>query len=93
MESEKDLERVINRKATGSLIYAILGLLGAVGIVLGPLAYIRSGQAINLIETHGIGQKHLKDAKAARVIALVTSSIWGLVLLGIIIVGILQILN
>jgi len=91
MTSGTDLERVIGRKATGSLIYAILGLLGFVGIVLGPLAYIRAGQALKLIETHGIGQKHQSDAKAARIIAVVAIGIWGLVFLGILIIGLVEI--
>ena len=87
METGTDLERVIERKATGSLVYSILGLLGFVGIVLGPLAYIRAGQALDLIETHGIGQTHKSDAKAARIIAVVSIGIWGLALLGILIIG------
>jgi len=91
MASGTDLERMIERKATGSLIYAILGLLGFVGVVLGPLAYIRAGQALELIETHGIGQKHQNNAKSARKIAVVVSSIWGMVLLGFLIIGLVEI--
>jgi len=80
-----DLELVIERKATGSLIYSILGLLGFVGIVLGPLAFYRAGQALELIEAHGIGQKHRNNARTARKIAAVETAIWVLVLLGILI--------
>jgi len=77
-----ELERVISRKANGSLIYAITGLLGFVGIVLGPLAFCRAGLAIELIEAHGIGQEHQKNAKLARTIAIVAITIWVLALLG-----------
>lgn len=91
MVPETDLEQMIKRKATGSLIYAILGLFGLVGFVLGPLAYIRAGQALELIENHGIGQKHQNNAKSARKIAVVVSVIWGLALLGVLIIGLLEI--
>jgi hypothetical protein len=82
-----DFERVIRRKATGSLIYAILGLLGFAGIILGPLAYIRASQALELIEAHGVGQKHRNDARLARKIAAVASVFWGVVFLGILILA------
>ena len=86
-----DMERVIERKVTGSLIYAILGLLGFAGFILGPLAYFRAGQALELIEAHGIGQKHRNNARFARKIAAVAIVIWGLVLLGILIIALLEI--
>ncbi len=86
-----DLELVIERKVTGSLIYALLGLIGFAGFVLGPLAYFRAGQALELIEAHGIGQKHQNNARFARRIAAVATVIWGLVLLGILIIALLEI--
>jgi hypothetical protein len=78
-----ELERVIARKSTGSFIYAILGLLGFAGIVLGPLAYYRAGQALRLMETHGIGHQFRSKARDARILAAMASAIWGLALLGI----------
>ena len=71
-----DVEATIAHKARGSLIYALLSVLGPVAIVACPLAYVRSNQALRLIEQHQVGQKHRGTAKAARILAAVIFLGW-----------------
>ncbi len=70
-----NIEAVIARKAQGSLIYVLLGL-GFVGIILYPLAFIRSGQALHLIDEHKVGERYRNTAKLARILAAVIFLLW-----------------
>ena len=69
-----DIEGVIAKKARGALIYSILGILGVSGVILWPLAYFYSGQALNLIETTGLGVRHMKNALQAR--RIIKTALW-----------------
>ena len=71
-----DTEALIARKTRGSLIYVILGGLGVGAIIFCPLAFIRSGQALRLIEEQGIGQEHRTMAKVTRVLSAVVLAFW-----------------
>lgn len=64
-------EAQIAHLSQGSLIYALLGLLGFTAIVVGPLAFIRASRAVRMIDEHQVGEKHRGKAQAARVLAVV----------------------
>ena len=74
--SAPDIEAIIGKKAQGSLIYALLGGLGIAAIILCPLAFIRSGQALKMIDEHKVGEHYRKTAKAARILAAVILLFW-----------------
>jgi len=64
-----NIQAVIAKKAQGSLIYALLGILGFTAILVCPLAFIRANQALRLIDKHHVGEEHRGKANAARVLA------------------------
>jgi hypothetical protein len=66
-----NVEAVIAKKAQGSLIYALLGILGFTALVVCPLAFIRAGQALRLIDEHKVGERYRGTANTARVVAVV----------------------
>lgn len=71
-EAADDLSKVearIARKAQGSLIYALLGILGFSAILVCPLAFMRANQALRLIDEHHVGEQYRRTAHAARIIA------------------------
>ena len=71
-DTTKDLsnfEAIIAKKAQGSLIYALLGILGFSAILVCPLAFIRANQALRLIDKHQVGEQYRGTANAARIIA------------------------
>jgi hypothetical protein len=68
-EDQAKIEATIARKAQGSLIYALLGILGFTAIVVCPLAFIRANQAIQLIDKYNIGEQYRRTANTARIIA------------------------
>lgn len=65
------IEAQIAHKAQGSLIYALLGILGFTAIVVGPLAFLRAQQAMRMIDEHQVGEKHRSTAKLARTLAVI----------------------
>ena len=76
IEDRPDIEAIIGKKAQGSLIYALLGGSGVGAIIFCPLAFIRAGQALNMIDEHQIGERHRNTARAARVLAAVVFLAW-----------------
>jgi len=68
-DGQPNVEPIIAKKAQGSLIYALLGILGFSAIVVCPLAFIRANQALRLIDEHQVGEQYRGTAKAARIIA------------------------
>lgn len=79
IEGGVDLAPVIGRKAQGSLIYALLGGLGVAAVILCPLAFIRSGQALKMIDKHQLGEQYRGTAKAARILSVVIFVFWAAV--------------
>jgi len=78
-ENEVEINEITNtikKKAEWSLIYAILGF-GLVGLIVWPLAYIRAGQALQMIDEHHVGENYRSFAKLARIIILVATLIFG----------------
>ena len=73
---EQDIELIIRKKVQGSTIYVLLGLLGPAGILLCPLSFIRCGQALRMIEQHGVGEDERKLAKQIHIASAVLFSIW-----------------
>jgi len=78
----------IAKKAQGSLIYALLGILGFSAILVCPLAFIRANQALRLIDKHQVGQQHRGTANAARIIAPVIFLFYAAIAVIILVVGI-----
>jgi len=74
--SAPDIEAIIGKKAQGSLIYALLGGLGIAAIILCPLAYIRSGQALKMIDDIKVGERYRNTAKTARILSAVILLFW-----------------
>lgn len=66
-----EIESLIGNKAQGSLIYALLGLLGFTAIVVCPLAFFRARQALDLIDRHQVGERYRSTANAACILAAV----------------------
>jgi hypothetical protein len=76
-ENEVKLDEITNtikRKAVGSLLYAILGF-GLAGLILWPLAYMRAGQALEMIDAYHVGENYRSSANSARKIIKVASLI------------------
>ena len=86
--AEHDIEAAIRKKVQGSTIYVFLGLLGFVGILLCPLSFIRCGQALRMINEHGVGEGYRKLARQIRVASAVLFVIWFAVAAFFIILGI-----
>jgi hypothetical protein len=63
------IEATIAKKAQGSMIYALLGILGFSAIVVCPLAFIRANQALRLIDEYHVGEQHRGAANGARILA------------------------
>lgn len=83
-EGSADIEAIIGKKAQGSLIYALLGILGFSAILVCPLAYVRAGQALRLMDAHHVGEQHRGTAKAARILAAIIFLFYAAVAVGII---------
>ena len=77
IESISDIEATIAKKSQGSMIYAILGVLGFTAIIVCPLAFIRAGQAIQLINKHKIGENYRITANLARIFAAIIFVLYG----------------
>jgi len=86
VEPTSDIEATIAKKAQGALMYAIFSATGFAAIICCPLAFIYAGQALKLIEEHGVGEQHQGKAKTARVIAGVATLLWVVVVAGILLV-------
>jgi hypothetical protein len=71
-----DIEALIAKKAQGSLIYVLLGGTGVGALIFCPLAFIRSGQALKMIEQHGIGERHRRIAEIARALSAILLVAW-----------------
>ncbi|MGD8627339.1 MAG: hypothetical protein PVF47_08490 [Anaerolineae bacterium] len=71
------------QKSQGALIYALLGIGGLTAIVTCPLAFVRAGQALRLIEEQGVGEEHRNTARLARVLAVAIVLFYVVVALGI----------
>ena len=85
VESDVEIEGLIGKKSQGSLIYVLLGGLGFPAIILCPLAFIRSSQALRMIDEYGIGEQYRKMATAARILSVVVSLFWAGVLMCLIV--------
>lgn len=83
-----DIEATIDKKVQGSLIYALLGILGLSAILVCPLAFIRANQALRLIDEHQIGEQHRGTANAARIIASVVFLFYAAIAVILLVVGI-----
>lgn len=68
--------REIAYKTNGSLIYAILGIVGPVALVTGPLVFVRTGQALHLIDEHQVGENYKIRVTIARIVALLFFLLW-----------------
>ncbi|MCL4868286.1 MAG: hypothetical protein KJ063_04910 [Anaerolineae bacterium] len=65
-------EAQVAKKAQGSLMYAILGVIsGPLFLIFGPLAFIYAAQALKLMEKHDVGKQHRGKAQAAQIIVVV----------------------
>lgn len=73
---ERDVESIIRKKVQGSTIYLFLGLLGFAGLFLCPLAFLRCGQALRMIDEHGVGEDFRKQARQIRVASAVLFVFW-----------------
>jgi hypothetical protein len=73
----------VAQKSQGALIYALLGIGGLTAIVTCPLAFVRAGQALRLIEEQGVGEEHRNTARLARVLAVAIVLFYVVVALGI----------
>jgi hypothetical protein len=71
-----DIEALIAKKAQGSLTYVLLGGTGVGAPIFCPLAFIRSGQALKMIEQHGIGERHRRIAEIARALSAILLVAW-----------------
>jgi hypothetical protein len=87
-EDRTKIEATIAKKAQGSLIYALLGILGFTAIVVCPLAFIRANQAIHLIDKFNVGEGYHRTANAARIIAPVVFIFYAFIAVLILAVGI-----
>jgi hypothetical protein len=76
-------EMVVAKKSQGALTYALLGLAGFSAIVTCPLAFARAGQALHLIDEHGVGEQHRNTARLARVLAVAILLFYVVAALGI----------
>jgi len=83
-----DVEAIIAKKSQGSLIYALLGILGFSAILVCPLAFIRANQALRLIDEHQVGERYRGTAKAARIIASIIFLFFAVIAVGILVLGI-----
>lgn len=68
------IEEEIEQRTRGAYIYLIIGLFGPVGFVMAPLVFIRTTQAISLIEQHQVGQEFRKRAQLWRTLAMLQFS-------------------
>ena len=68
-EAQARHEEEIRSKANEALASAIIGIF-CCGVVLGPWAYYRANQAINLISEHSVGHQYEGRANAARIIGI-----------------------
>lgn len=82
-----ELETLIERKTTGSLIYVLLGLLGPVGLPLGALAFYRGRQAVSMIDERHVGEQYRGRARAAWILGGIEFGFWLLVLLGVLLLA------
>lgn len=73
---ETNIEVEIARKTNGSALYVLLGLFGVTGLVLCPLAYIRTTEALRMIDEHHMGEKYRGRAKAVRIGAILVLGGW-----------------
>lgn len=73
---ENDMEAVVARKAQGALMYALMTATGVAAIVVCPLAFFYAGQALRLIQEHGVGEQYRGRAVAARAIAGAITGLW-----------------
>jgi hypothetical protein len=87
-EDLSNVEAIIAKKAQGSLIYALLGILGFSAILVCPLAFIRANQALRLIDKYQIGEQHRGKAKAARIIAPIIFLFYAAIVVIILAIGI-----
>ena len=63
---------IIIKKTQVSIVYAFIGILGPAAIVACPLAYIRAGQALRLINEYKVGESYRILAYLGFVIATIT---------------------
>lgn len=54
----------------------ILGGLGPVAFVVAPLAYMRTTQALRLVDQHQVGEQHRGKAQTIRTLSLVILFGW-----------------
>lgn len=76
VEHVSDIEAVIAKKAQGALMYALFSVTGVGALICCPLAFVYAGQALRLIDEHGVGEQHRGKAKAARIISGVFTLLW-----------------
>jgi hypothetical protein len=71
VENISTLNSIIAKKAQVAIVYAFLGILGPAAIVACPLAFIRTGQALRLINEYKVGESYRGLAYLGRGIAVV----------------------
>jgi hypothetical protein len=76
VEHVSDVEAVIAKKAQGALMYALFSVTGVGALICCPLAFVYAGQALRLMDEHGVGEQHRGKAKAARIIAGAFTLLW-----------------
>ena len=76
IEPTDSTEALIKKKSQGALMYALFSFTGVGAIICCPLAFIYAGQALKLIDQHGVGEEHRRNAVVARAIAGVATAVW-----------------
>jgi hypothetical protein len=85
-EGAHDVEAVVRKKVSRSTTYLYVSLLGLVGIAAAPLAFLRSSEAIKIIDETGLGESHRKQASYVRIISAIVFVSWvALLFIGVVV--------
>jgi hypothetical protein len=76
VEFVDDIEATIAKKVQGAMMYAIMSATGVGAIVCCPLAFVYAGQALRMIDAHGVGEQYRGRVRAARVTSGVVTLLW-----------------